>query len=92
MTASQFVERFGNTDKPIWLLGEGLLYYKDKFKAPSVRFMDESYWWPKAQKVHLLGWAKSLRDEFADPVTLEPTYLRLPIAVEKLNTKAKKHP
>ena len=90
MRASQFVERLGNQDKPIWLLGEGLVYYKDKFKSPNIRFMDECFWWPKAQKIHLLGWAKALRNEFANPVTLEPKYLRLPDAVEKRKTIAKK--
>ncbi len=90
MRASQFIERFGNQDKPIWLLGEGLVYYKDKFKSPNIKFMDDCFWWPKAQKVHLLGWAKALRDEFANPVTLEPKYLRLPDAIEKKRTIAKK--
>ncbi|MFC1676024.1 tRNA (adenosine(37)-N6)-threonylcarbamoyltransferase complex dimerization subunit type 1 TsaB [Planctomycetota bacterium] len=90
MRASQFVERFGNKDEPIWLLGEGLVYYKDKFKATNIRFMDECFWWPKARNVHLLGWAKALRDEFANPVTLEPKYLRLPDAVEKRKVIAKK--
>ena len=90
MRASQFIERFGNQDKPIWLLGEGLVYYKDKFKASNIRFMDDCFWWPKAQKVHLLGWAKALRDEFANPVTLEPKYLRLPDTVEKRKAITKK--
>jgi tRNA threonylcarbamoyladenosine biosynthesis protein TsaB len=83
MTASQFLERFATKQEPIWLLGEGLLYYKDAFKAEGVHFLPEDYWNPKASKVHQLGWKKALSDQFADPLTLEPTYIRRPEAEEK---------
>ncbi|MHC4619500.1 MAG: tRNA (adenosine(37)-N6)-threonylcarbamoyltransferase complex dimerization subunit type 1 TsaB [Planctomycetota bacterium] len=83
MTASQFLERFAAKQEPIWLLGEGLLYYKDAFKAEGVHFLPEDYWSPKASKVHQLGWQIALKERFADPLTLEPTYIRRPEAEEK---------
>jgi tRNA threonylcarbamoyladenosine biosynthesis protein TsaB len=89
MTASQFLEQFGGKGEPIWLLGEGLVYYKDKFKAEGVFFLDERYWPPKAAKVHLLGWEKALANQFADPLTLQPTYLQRPDVKEKGKSKAK---
>ena len=78
MTTSQFLDKFAAADQPISLLGDGLLYYKDKFKADGIRFLDEKYWSPRAEKVHLLGWQKALAGQFADPLTLQPSYLRAP--------------
>ena len=78
MTASQFLDKFAGSAQPVWLLGDGLVYYKDKFKADGVRFLDEQYWSPRAAKVHLLGWKMSLKGRFADPLTLQPAYLRCP--------------
>ena len=55
MTADEFLVRFSDAGEPVWLLGEGLVYYKDKFKAAGVKFLDEQYWTPRAAKV---PWAK----------------------------------
>lgn len=83
MTASQFLDQFARGEKSIWLLGDGLLYYKDKFKAGTIRFLDEKHWSPRASKVHLLGWKKTLNNQFADPLTLTPNYLlRLDIKIK----------
>jgi len=78
MTISQFLDRFACEAKPIWLLGDGLLYYKDKFQAGGVHFFDEKYWSPKAGKVHLLGRQMALKEQFTEAVTLSPNYLRKP--------------
>ena len=78
MTASQFLARFACREKPIWLLGDGLVYYKDKFQAEGIDFLDEKYWSPRAGKVHMLGWQMALKEEFADPLMLIPSYLRKP--------------
>jgi len=85
MTASQFLAQFSCKEEPIRLLGDGLLYYKDKFKADGVRFFDEKYWSPRAKKVHLLGWKMASAGQFADPLTLTPNYLRRPQAEVKSN-------
>lgn len=74
LTAEEFVERF--TDKPIALIGEGLVFYKDKFNNPAVRVLDEKFWNPSAANVHRLGWHKARLAQFADPLTLAPNYLR----------------
>lgn len=78
MSTSEFAERFAGGDKPIWLLGEGLVYYKDSFDAEGVRFIDEKYWNPRASKVHLIGWQMAQAGRFADALTLQPTYLQRP--------------
>jgi len=83
MTPSQFLTKFADPDHPVWLLGEGLVYYKDKFEADGVRFLDQRYWNPSAKNVHLLGWEIAQNDHFADPLTLQPNYLRRPEAKEK---------
>ena len=88
MTASQFRYRFADKTKQIWLLGEGLVYYADKFKAEGIRFLDEQYWNPRAEKVHMLGWKMACAGQFADPVTLKPRYLRRPEAEEKCKSQA----
>jgi tRNA threonylcarbamoyladenosine biosynthesis protein TsaB len=89
MTAAQFVEEFARSDKPIWLLGDGLLYYKDRFSAEGIRFLDEKYWSPRARNVHLLGWQKALAGQFADPLTLQPAYLRKPDVTRKKDSNSK---
>ena len=84
MTAGEFLDKF--TDKPtcgersrtIMLTGEGLVFYKDKFAHKSVRVLDEKFWNPSAANVHKLGWRKAQNDEFADPLTLIPNYIRGP--------------
>ena len=78
MTAPQFLDQFTRDEQPIWLLGDGLLYHKDKFKADTVRFLDEKYWSPRASRVLLLGCKKALANKFEDPLTLTPNYLLRP--------------
>jgi tRNA threonylcarbamoyl adenosine modification protein YeaZ len=78
MTAPQFLKQFTRNEQPIWLLGDGLLYHRDKFKADTVRVMDEKYWGPRASKVLLLGSEKALANKFEDPLTLTPNYLLRP--------------
>ena len=83
MTAKEFKDKFANADAPIWLLGEGLVYYKDKFAADGIYFFDQKYWTPSARKVHLLGRHLARANQFADPLTLTPTYLRNPVVKPK---------
>jgi tRNA threonylcarbamoyladenosine biosynthesis protein TsaB len=78
MTISEFLDRFACPEDPIGLLGDGLVYYRDRFKADGVFFLDEQYWSPQANKVHLLGRQMALNGQFADPLTLTPNYLRKP--------------
>lgn len=83
MTAKQFTDRFSDGKEPIWLLGEGLVYYRDLFKTADIRFLDEDYWAPAASKIHLLGWERAIAGVFADPISLQPAYLHRPEIVAK---------
>jgi tRNA threonylcarbamoyladenosine biosynthesis protein TsaB len=76
MTAEEFLSRF--TDTSIALIGEGLVFYKDKFTGNNVRILDEKYWNPSASSVYRLGLQKARRGEFSDPLTLTPNYIRGP--------------
>jgi tRNA threonylcarbamoyl adenosine modification protein YeaZ len=78
MTAEEFLERFANNEKPIALIGEGLVFYKDKFSHNNVRVLDEKYWNPSAANVHRLGWQLACSNRFADPLMLTPNYIRGP--------------
>lgn len=78
MTIPQFLTQFAGRQEPIWLLGDGLVYYRDKFQADGICFFDEKLWSPRAHNVHLLGWEMALKEQFADPLALVPNYLRKP--------------
>lgn len=84
MTAPEFLDRFVGNAEPIWLLGEGLVYHRDDFRAENIHFIDEDYWNPRAAKVHSLGWQLALKGKFGDPLTLQPNYLLRPEAETKL--------
>ncbi|MDD5326431.1 MAG: tRNA (adenosine(37)-N6)-threonylcarbamoyltransferase complex dimerization subunit type 1 TsaB [Phycisphaerae bacterium] len=87
MTAPQFLEDFAGDSRPVWLLGEGLVYYKDKFKTDVTRFLNERYWNPRAEKVYTLGWQKALAGQFAEALTLQPAYFCRPDIKEKRDAK-----
>jgi len=82
ITASDFLARFAQPDNPIWLLGEGLVYYKDAFAAPGVCFLDADYWPARARAVYSVCRKKAKAGDFADPTTLVPYYIRRPEATE----------
>ncbi|HRT49371.1 MAG TPA: tRNA (adenosine(37)-N6)-threonylcarbamoyltransferase complex dimerization subunit type 1 TsaB [Anaerohalosphaeraceae bacterium] len=83
MTADDFLNRFARGPETLWLTGEGLIYYKDRFAAPNIAFVDEEYWFPHAANVYKLAWQQAKAGSFADPLTLTPTYLRGPEAIPK---------
>ena len=83
MTATEFLDVFADQADPIALLGDGLLYHKEKFQSSGVRILDEKYWSPQAARVHALGYKMALAGIFADPLELTPTYIRRPEAEEK---------
>jgi len=78
MTIPEFLARFAQGQEPVWLLGDGLVYYRDSFQAEGVRFFEQVYWSPHARNVHAIGWHKALEGQFADPLMLTPNYLRKP--------------
>jgi tRNA threonylcarbamoyladenosine biosynthesis protein TsaB len=82
MTAEEFKSQFDNPKKPIWLLGEGLLYYANKFESDNIKILNNSYWSPRAGNVFRVGVKMAAEGKFTDPVSLVPLYLRKPEAEE----------
>ena len=78
MSVEQFLQRFAASDRPICLVGDGLLYHRDAFAAEGIRVLNEELWSPSAASVHVLAWQKALAGRFADPLALVPFYLRGP--------------
>jgi tRNA threonylcarbamoyl adenosine modification protein YeaZ len=78
MSATAFLDQFADAAHPVGLLGDGLLYHRDKFEADGVCILDPACWGPRAAKVYLLGAQKAGAGLFADPLTLVPYYLRGP--------------
>jgi tRNA threonylcarbamoyladenosine biosynthesis protein TsaB len=83
LTPQQFFEKINPAKKPVWLLGEGLLYHKQAFLLDGIKYIDKNFWIPKASSVYSLGYKKAAKGNFADPLTLKPAYLRRPEAEEK---------
>jgi tRNA threonylcarbamoyladenosine biosynthesis protein TsaB len=83
MMAEAFLAQF--SDKPIAIVGEGLVFYKDKFTHENIRVLDEKLWNPSAVNVHKLGWESAKNGQFAEPLTLIPNYIRGPdVTVKKI--------
>ena len=77
------VDQFADSADPIALLGDGLLFHKQKFQSQGTRILNEKYWSPQAAKVHTLGYQLAQKNKFADPQNLTPKYIRKPEAEEK---------
>jgi tRNA threonylcarbamoyl adenosine modification protein YeaZ len=77
LTADDLIGRVA-VGRPLALLGDGLLYHRDRFQAEGVHILDEKYWSPRASSVHRLGYQKAWAGLFADALTLTPFYLRAP--------------
>jgi len=87
MKAEEFKEKFGSSDEPVWLLGEGLLYYAKKFETDNIKILDKEYWSPRAGNVFRIGSQMAVKEKFCDPVSLVPFYLRKPEAEENWEKK-----
>ncbi|MBW8016982.1 MAG: tRNA (adenosine(37)-N6)-threonylcarbamoyltransferase complex dimerization subunit type 1 TsaB [Planctomycetes bacterium] len=85
--AAEFVERFAGGDQPLWLLGEGLLYYKDKFAADGIKVIDEQYWAARASGIYKQGRKQAKNGDFTPPKQLSPLYLRKTDAEENLEKR-----
>lgn len=85
MTAGQFREKFDC--EPVWLLGEGLLYYSKKFQTENIKILDKNLWSPRAGNVFKIGSQMAAEGKFSDPVNLVPFYLRRPEAEENWEKK-----
>ena len=78
MSPEQFLNKYVTGRKSTWLLGDGLVYYKERFRTEGVIFLDQRYWSPKASVVYQLGRQKAQQALFTDPVSMTPLYLLRP--------------
>jgi tRNA threonylcarbamoyladenosine biosynthesis protein TsaB len=76
ITAGEFLEKLAVDNEPTWLLGEGLVYYKDRFTTTGIEIFPPEIWTPTAGRVHQLGWLLARAGLFADPLMVTPAYLR----------------
>jgi len=72
-----------NNKKTVGLLGEGLVYYAEKFNAPFTFLLDNPYWSATAAGLFRVGCRMAAEKQFADPFALTPKYIRGPDAVAK---------
>jgi len=82
ISAKQFIQKL-DKQQPVWILGEGLVYYSDDFKTDNITIMDEKFWYPSAEKLHSLGYNKACQGQFDNAETLAPAYLCGPQAEKK---------
>ena len=83
MTPEEFAGAFGSEHGPTAVIGDGLVYYADRFASDHVTVLDESLWRPKAGAVFNIGQKNATQGVFADAMTLTPHYLRSPQATPK---------
>ena len=76
MKSDEFVKKYADTESPVCVMGEGLLYYKNNFVCPGVVAADEKFWAAKAENVYQLGWIKAQKKDFTDFMDIQPVYLR----------------
>lgn len=84
--SQDFVKEFCR-NKTVWMLGEGLVFYKDDFACENVKFLPEKYWPARAKNVYLIGQQLSKQNVLTDPAKLVPFYLRGPDAKPKKGLK-----
>jgi len=81
ITAEELLGWLETNKKTVGLLGEGLVYYAEKFKAPFTHLLDEPYWSATAAGLFRVGQRMAAEKQFADPFTLTPKYIRGPDAI-----------
>lgn len=84
VTAEQLLKWLeANKKQNVGLLGEGLVYYAEKFNAPFTHLLDEPYWSATAAGLFRVGQRMAAEKQFADPFALTPKYIRGPDAAVK---------
>jgi tRNA threonylcarbamoyladenosine biosynthesis protein TsaB len=68
----------------VGLLGEGLVYYAEKFNAPFTYILDEAYWSATAAGLYRVGRRMAEQGLFTEALALTPKYIRGPGAVKKV--------
>jgi len=82
-------ELLQHTPRPLALVGEVLPELPDDHAQNDITVLPPEYARPTSATVWALGRALAARHEYADPLTLEPHYVRRPEAVELWDQRAK---
>ena len=77
-SAGEFCKKVTAEGNPIWLLGDGLLYYQKEFQDESINILEDKYWSPRASCVYQLGLEMAQKGQFANLLKLKPNYLHRP--------------
>ena len=83
LTAGEFCEKVNEEGTPVWVIGDGLLYYRQLFQNENINFIEEKYWSPRAACLYRLGREMAKRNIFADPLKFKPNYLYRPDIIIK---------
>ena len=84
-------EMIRRSPRSVHLHGEGIPYHKQFIPTDvDVKVTDESSWTARASAVARIGSEMAERNDFADPFTLTPIYIRRPEAEEKWLAQQKK--
>ncbi len=79
LTAAEFLNSYCGGGPPMWLLGEGLLYYQKLFSHPDVIILPQEYWHARASAVFAVGRKLAKAGQYSNPAGLVPNYLRRPV-------------
>jgi len=83
VTSQQLLDWLADHGKQnVGLLGEGLVFYANKFVSSSTCLLDESFWSATAAGLYRVGRRMAKAGLYTDPASLMPIYLRRPDAVE----------
>lgn len=83
LSSREILQEYVNKDKPLYLAGEGLTRYRQLFEAEGVEILPAELWQPGAESVFHQAVEQSRNQPPADPLSLQPLYIRRPEAVEK---------
>jgi tRNA threonylcarbamoyladenosine biosynthesis protein TsaB len=78
LSANQFNQKFADSEISVYLLGEGLVYYRGDFESDNIKVLDERYWRPKAANLYKLGIEKAKQQKFTPAAELVPEYIQNP--------------
>ena len=79
--AEDFANKYADPKDPIWVMGEGLVYYKEKFDKDGIEIADHKFWPASAENAYLAGRKMAQAGNFTKPQDLTPFYIRRPEAI-----------
>src|SRR5687767_14594962 len=88
----RLIEMISRSPRPVYQLGEGVAIHQQFIPADSgdVKITPAELWRARASVLARIGGEMARAGEFIDPLRLEPIYIRMPEAQEKLEARQKK--